>query len=377
MNKNMKLAMNLQKFSNTLLTPQIIAQEALMVLESQLTMANLVHRDYSKEFVQVGDTITVRKPAKFVAKNFTGTVSAQDITEGSVPVKMDRFRDVTVKVTSKEMALDIKDFSEQVVAPALTAIAQAIDTDLLAVGVEKAGKNATVSNTPVLSDIAGVGKALDQSKAPKDNRRLVLPAEIQYKFNTLDNFAKQCYAGDSKALRDAEIGKVYTCETYSSENCPQSAAITPGTVTALKVTGTKDAKEFTVSEATPATGKFAVGDQIIVNGYLYTVAEAVTLSGGAGTLKVEEEIPATISQAVAAKPINKAHALGFHRNGLALVTRQLELPMGASKAYIASANGLAVRVVMDYDVNTKTDTISFDIIYGIKELDTDLLVDFA
>ena len=44
---------------NTILTPQIIANEALMVLQSNLTMANLVHRDYSKEFVKVGDTITV------------------------------------------------------------------------------------------------------------------------------------------------------------------------------------------------------------------------------------------------------------------------------------------------------------------------------
>lgn len=362
---------------NNLLTPQIIANEALMVLESQLTMANLVHRDYSKEFVQVGDTITVRKPAKFVAKNFTGTVSSQDITEGSVPVKMDRFRDVTVKVTSKEMALDIKDFSTQVVTPALSAIAQAIDTDLLTVGVAMAAKKATVSATPVITDIAGVGKALDMSKAPKQNRRLILPAEIQYKYNTLDNFAKASYAGDSQALRDAEIGRVYTCETFSSENCPQSSATTPGTATAYKVVGTADATQFTVSAGTPATGTIKVGDQLIVNGYLYTVTEDLTLVSGAGTLKVDQNIPATITEAVDVKVISKAHALGFHRNGIALVTRQLELPMGATKAYIASANGLAVRVVMDYDTATKTDTISFDIIYGIKELDTSLLVDFA
>lgn len=51
--------------------------------------------------------------------------------------------------------------------------------------------------------------------------------------------------------------------------------------------------------------------------------------------------------------------------------------MGASKAHIASANGLAVRVVMDYDPQTKKDTVSFDCIYGIKELDTSLLVDFS
>ena len=43
--------------SNTILTPDIIAKEALMVLESNLTMANLVHRDYSKEFVHVGENL--------------------------------------------------------------------------------------------------------------------------------------------------------------------------------------------------------------------------------------------------------------------------------------------------------------------------------
>lgn len=362
---------------NTFLTPKVIAQEALMVLENQLVMAGLVHRDYSKEFVKVGDTITIRKPAKFVAKNFVGETHGQNIEEGSATVKMDRFRDVTVNVSAKELTLDIRDFSEQVVTPALSAIAQAIDRDILAVAIEKANKAATVSTKPALTDIAGVGKALDMSNAPLQNRRLVMPADIRYKYNTLDNFAKQCYAGDSRALRDSEIGKVYTCETFATENCPQSAATTAGTVTAYKVTGTKDTTELAVSEGNPATGKIAKGDQLIVNGYVYTVQEDVTLASGAGKIKVDQNLPADITEATSVKVINKAHALGFHRNGIALVTRQLELPMGASKAYIASANGLAVRVVCDYDTKTKTDTVSFDIIYGIKELDKDLLVDFS
>lgn len=362
---------------NTILTPQIIANEALMVLQSNLVMANLVHRDYSKEFVKVGDTITVRKPAKFVAKNFTGQTSAQDITEGSVTVKMDRFRDITVNVGAKELTLDIKDFSEQVVTPAMQAIAQAIDADLLAVGISKAGKSASVSTTPVISDIAGVGKALDMSKAPRANRRLVLPPTTLYKYNTLDNFAKQCYKGDSEALKESEIGKVYTCETYMSQNCPENQNVAAGTVKSYKVTGAKDATQFTVSDGSVATGTILKGDQLIVNGYLYTVTENVTLASGAGTIKVDQNIPETISAATEAFVVNKAHALGFHRNGLALVTRNLELPLGNKNAYIASADGLGVRVVMDYDSDTKQDKVSFDIIYGIKELDADLLVDFA
>lgn len=49
---------------NKFLTPDIIANEALMVLENNTVMAGLVHRDYSKEFNHVGDTITIRKPGQ-------------------------------------------------------------------------------------------------------------------------------------------------------------------------------------------------------------------------------------------------------------------------------------------------------------------------
>ena len=363
---------------NKLLTPKVIANEALLVLTSNLTMANLVHRDYSNEFVKVGDTITVRKPAKFVAKNFIGEVEEQDISEGSVDVKMDRYRDVTVNVSSKGMTLDIKDFSKQVIEPALTAIAEAVDIDLLTVGIEKAGSKVSVSATPVIADIANVAKALDKKKAPRDkNRNLVLATDTMYKYNTLDNFAKVCYKGDSEALKEAEIGRVYTMNSFLSQNAPENTSATAGTATAYKVTCTKGATQFTVSDGSAKTGTIKAGDKLIVNGYLFEVAEDLTLADGAGTLKVTEKIPFAITTAVSAVIVNKAHSLGFHRNGLALVTRQLELPQGAAKSAIASANGLAVRVVFDYDSKTKQDKISFDIIYGIKELDSDLLVDFA
>jgi hypothetical protein len=51
--------------ANTILTPSIIANEALLILENNLTAANTVFRDYESEFTgsRVGDTITIRKPA--------------------------------------------------------------------------------------------------------------------------------------------------------------------------------------------------------------------------------------------------------------------------------------------------------------------------
>ena len=57
--------------ANTILTPSIIAKEALMVLRNNAVMANLVHRDYSEDFAAVGDKITVRKPATFPSGSYS------------------------------------------------------------------------------------------------------------------------------------------------------------------------------------------------------------------------------------------------------------------------------------------------------------------
>lgn len=38
---------------NTILTPNVIANEALMVLKNNLVMANLVHRDYEKNLLRL------------------------------------------------------------------------------------------------------------------------------------------------------------------------------------------------------------------------------------------------------------------------------------------------------------------------------------
>lgn len=49
-----------------LLVPSVIAKEALMQLKNALVFGKLAHRQYKKEFAKVGDTVTIRKPVKFV-----------------------------------------------------------------------------------------------------------------------------------------------------------------------------------------------------------------------------------------------------------------------------------------------------------------------
>ncbi len=63
----------------------------------------------------------------------------------------------------------------------------------------------------------------------------------------------------------------------------------------------------------------------------------------------------------------------FHQNAFAFVTRPLIAPAGV-EAYTTSYNGITLRVVRGYDMSTKTEMLSMDVLYGYKMLDANLAV---
>jgi hypothetical protein len=64
----------------------------------------------------------------------------------------------------------------------------------------------------------------------------------------------------------------------------------------------------------------------------------------------------------------QADGVAFHRSSVALVSRTLELPLGAAPtvASVENNKGFGLRVVKDYDIHKKQDVISIDVLYGIK-----------
>ena len=275
---------------NTILTPDIIAREALMVLRNNAVMANLVHRDYSGEFVAgVGDTITIRKPATFSAKEFNGSIEVQDATEGNVSVKMDKHLDVSFAVTSKELSLDIEDFSRQFLVPAMQAFQDKIDSYLL--GLQSDITNRVSASGTIQNNIVDARKFLTANAAPLTERRFVYGSDTEADLLKTELFISAEKVGDEgTALREASLGRKFGMDFYVDQN-----------------------------------------------------ADAL--------------------------PID---AMAFHKNAFALVTRPLALPQGAAKAAIVDYDGFGLRVVYGYDIKTKTDTISIDMLCGVKTLDANL-----
>ena len=281
--------------ANNILTPDIIAREALMVLRNNAVMANLVHRDYSEDFVgAVGDTITVRKPATFVANEYKGSISVQDATETAVPVVMDKHLDVSFAVTAKQMTMDIADFSKQLLVPAMQAFADKVDKLLIALESEATSRHAHASGVIAPADLIAARKFLTENAAPLADRRFVVGATAEADLLGNELFVSAEKIGDNgTALREASLGRKFGMDCYVDQNIAKNGNYTP--------------------------------------------------------------------------------SIAFHKNAMALVTRPLALPQGAAKAAIVNYDGFGLRVVYGYDMNTKTDTISIDMLCGVKLLDDKLI----
>ncbi|MEU8723523.1 P22 phage major capsid protein family protein [Streptomyces antimycoticus] len=220
--------------ANTFLTPEIIASRALATLYETTVMAQLVHRDFDGDFRgRQGDTVTVRKPAVFTASEFnrgTGIVP-QNATEGSVDVTLNHFADVSFTVTTEQLTLEIEDFGSQLLDPAMEAISQKVDRDILALRsdiTQEAGTAAgrTLADPEVLID---AGTKLNLAKVPTTERRAVVGPTTNGEWLDSDVLKLVNESGSTEALREAYIGRrLFGFDPYWTQNVEQPAQ-TPAT----------------------------------------------------------------------------------------------------------------------------------------------------
>lgn len=366
---------------NTFLTPSVIAREALMVLRNNLVFGGLVHRDYSQEFsAKIGDTVTIRKPATFEAKEFNEAsgIDVQTVTEGSTTVKLDKHLDVSFEITSRELTLSLDEFNERVLTPAMQPFAQKIDEYLAGLYVDIPYYAGTAGTTPsTAADIANCGKVLNINKAPMTNRNIVLDPVAQASLIVLDSFMEVDKAGTNEALRNANLGRLLGFDTYMDQNIKThtKGTLSAGSGGTILVKGAVAAgKTQAAFDSTTLTGTLKKGDIFLVDGNPYVVTKDATAASNEIAV---DFYPATTGNGFADDAEvtllnNHTANLAFHKNAFALVTRPLALPMGTDKAEYVSYDGLGIRVVQSYDISKKKDVISLDMLCGVKTLTPEL-----
>jgi FlaG/FlaF family flagellin (archaellin) len=209
--------------ANRTLTADIIAAEALMILDNNLVMSNLVHRA-EDEFTtvngyRVGDTINIRKPAQFEIRE--GAVAApQDVIEGKMPLVVDTQAGVDFQFTSKDLTLNIKDLSQRVMKPAMVRLANYVDQKLMGLYASVPSWVGTAGQTiNSFADLAVGIQRMDDKAIPSDDRACVLsPADY---WGLLGSQTALYITEAAKgAYREGSLGMIGGVNTNMAQNVP-------------------------------------------------------------------------------------------------------------------------------------------------------------
>lgn len=118
--------------ANNLLTMSYITNEALVVLENELVIANRVERQYSNEFAQtgakIGNTVSIRRPPRYKG-TYGPPLNVEDSNETYVQIPLNYQFHVDVQFTTQDLALSMDMFKQRILRPQIATVANRVDSD--------------------------------------------------------------------------------------------------------------------------------------------------------------------------------------------------------------------------------------------------------
>jgi hypothetical protein len=421
--------------ANSVLTPSILAREALMILDNNLVFGNLIYRAYEGEFAntvngyKIGSTLSIRKPARFTVR--TGAVAAsQDVVEGTTQITINKQIGVDFQFTSQELTLNMNDLRTRVIEPALVPLANQVDRDIA--GLFPNVWNWTSTTLGTLNNFAKLAlgpQRLDEMAVPSDSRNAVLsPADYWGMIGNFTGLYVQPVA--ETALKRAKLGTIANVDTYNSQNAPLLTTGTRGgaplvngagqtrtyggdpTVASNNVNGVassgtlvKDTNQQTLvtngwtaslanalaaGEVFTLAGVFAINpvtkqvlpylqqftaiNQVASDGSgnsTITISPAITTSGAYQTVSAAPASGAALTP-VGAASTSYTNNLVFHKNAFALCVVPLDMPQGTVGGARESYKNITVRVQPFYDGINDISKWRLDMLYGVKAIYPDL-----
>jgi len=263
----------------------MITNRALPVLANTCVVTDKFNRQYDKEFGQkgrkIGATCNVRLPPRYLG-TFGPALNVESSTENYVPVSILYQYHVDIQFNTINMLLDIDDFEDRFIKPAVMAVGNRIDSDGAYFAYQNtANRIGTPGVTPTSFKNFSDARALLISEGMP---RGMMPSAV------LHPLASSSMADSLKGLFNpqADISKLYETGMVAAKTAgadwfedPNIAAYTTGTLdgtpvlagatsaaggTALLTSGWAQQGTFEISGLGSATAQCYVGDTLQIKG---------------------------------------------------------------------------------------------------------------
>lgn len=402
--------------SNTTLTADIIAKEALAVLDNELGWLKKIHRAFEDEFdnsvngYRIGDTVSIRRPDDGQVR--TGaTLTATDVIEGKVTLTVDQQIGSDFQFTTNDLTLKINDLSERVIKPRMINMINYLANDVLTTAYKGlynwAGTPGQTINS--FTDFSNGPKRLDVMSVPMADRVALLSPDDHWALvgaaTSLNNTG-----AESSAYRNGRLGMLGGVDTYMSQVVPtHTVGVATGTplVNGGTQSVTYDASKNTWTQTlntdgwtNSTTGILKAGDVFTIAGvYMvnqktkatttvlqqFTVTADADSGGSTGPAALTISPPIIITGphlTVSAAPADNAaitvagtggtgyvQNLVMHKNAMALACVPRARPAGAYEWAMQSHKGFSVSVEPVRDGVNDVSKWRLDMLYGRRLID--------
>lgn len=203
---------------------KLVAADALPALMGNLVMGNLVNRDFEPVLATAGDTVNVPIPPTLTANNLAegGTVVTQSPNLGNAQIMLNTHAEATFQIPDVTKVLAVPDLLNLYMQPAVVALAEKIETDLLGLYAQ------FTANTPVGTAGSAITEgvideaetALFKAKVPgSQSKYLVVDAGTYSQLRQIPRFSEFQTAGEAglRAIVDGTVGKIKDFYVFRSQ----------------------------------------------------------------------------------------------------------------------------------------------------------------
>lgn len=388
---------------NSLLTINMITREAVRLWKNTNAFMQSIDTQYDDSFAKtgakIGTALRIRLPNDYTVR--TGpAASVQSTAEQSTTLTLATQKGVDVSFSSAERTMSLDDYSKRVLAPMVNNLAGAVAADIMS-GSEGGVCNIVANQNPgntVLNPNAQTyltgGAVLANNSAPLANKKVVndpitearTVANLAGLLNPAAALSKQYTNGrmyDALGMiwmNDQTVIK-HTVGTFSAGGTVNGANQTGLAVTVNATTGTLVAGDIVTFAGVNAVNRITKQTTGELRQFVVTAACAT----GATSIPIYPAIVPAVGgnpvqyQTVTASPANGA-AMAFaltiaasstYRKNILFVpeaitmaTADLELPRGVHEAAREQFDGVAMRMVTAYNVQSDEFITRLDILYG-------------
>lgn len=368
--------------ANTLTSviPTIFSQ-GLMALREYCVMPRLVNSSYSTDAREKGDTVDIPIPSAIAVTDVTpGAYSTTPgaITPTKASIQLQYWREAAFVMTDKDLSIAVSGVVPMQVTEAIRAIANDVNSKIMALYKKFYGYTGTAGTTPFGSDTSAATQArrlLGEQLAPLNPRHMILDPTAEANALGLRAFQDASFRADAAGIIEGQIGRKLGFNFFVDQQIPTHTAGTITTGLIAKAATAQAVGDKTIVCTTAAsTGACALleGDIVTFAGHdqTYVLTAAATQASAATdvTLNIEPGLVTALagSEDVTVKGTHVAN-LAIHRDAIGFASRLLidvvnDQDRQNMMAVADPVSGLALRLEVKRE--HKQTRWSFDVLYG-------------